>query len=213
MKKYLIILLFCCSAIYGQNIESFNADQLEKLEKILIDGKYDFNVYNLVRIEPNDADKSNNNYYDPVTFELIDLTGKENNFQGDSRENNLPRFELKKFDSLVSYKIINKDSIITLTTENENYPNITINLISNQLELIDFGYILNFEKEIIVNDNNNILQSGWAGFIWQKNIHHKGKKYVHSVTIGKTYDSNKVYFNIKTFINNKKMNFILISMN
>lgn len=203
--------MFCyCFILYGQNNDSINAIQIEKIEKILADREYKFNVYNLVK---NERIRSDNNQYDPETFELIDLTVKKNNFQGDSRENELPTFEIKKIDSLVPYKFISKDSIITLTSENENYPNFNININSNQLKLMESGHILNFEKEIIVEDNINILKSGWTGVAWSKDIYINGIKYRHSVTIGRTYDSNKIYFNIKTFSNTKKVNLILISVN
>jgi hypothetical protein len=111
-------------------------------------------------------------------------------------------------------KIIKKDSIIFLTTENKNFPNFTIKLISNELEVKGTGYILNLhlEKEIIVKDNNNILKSGWAGFRWQKDIYNRRIKYGNSVTIGRTYNLNKIYIEIKTFIDTKKINLFLISV-
>jgi hypothetical protein len=104
-KRCLIILLISYFVTYGQNKDSIKENQLEKLEKILIDGEYEFNAYNLVRNERNDGNKSNNYDFDPVTFEAIDLTKNKNHFQGDSRENELPSIEIKKLDSLVLYKI------------------------------------------------------------------------------------------------------------
>ncbi|HXJ99825.1 MAG TPA: hypothetical protein VNJ50_13310, partial [Gelidibacter sp.] len=167
----------------------------------------------LLQKQNNNGNKSNYNYFDPITFESIDLTKNKNEFPGDSREYELPSIDSKKLDFLVLYKIIKNDSSIILTTNNENFPDLTIKLTSNQLELMDSGYILNLEKEIIVKDNNNVLKSGWAGFRWQNDIYYKGRKYGNSVTIGRTYDFNKIYINIKTFINTNKINLFLISVN
>ena len=48
---------------------------------------------------------------------------------------------------------------------------------------------------------------------WKKDIHNNGRTYGHRVTLGRTDDSHKIYFNIKTFKNSKKVNLILISEN
>ena len=117
MNKCLIVLVFCCSAMYGQTKNDIDGNQTEKIEQLLVDGRYKFNDYDLAPIDRNGGRRSVDKEYHPVTLEYIDITRKNNNSQPYFNEDSLPSFEIKKLNYLAPYKISTKDSTITLTVK------------------------------------------------------------------------------------------------
>lgn len=184
-KIFLLILLsfwVIQSSIGQDKIYELNND----LRSILQDGQYSFNILKVKRNNPSNNSKK------------IDPEEIENEFS-DSDFQKLVTNDDAEIDitttGVIKFQISTIDSIIELRAIAINsFPIVSINLKSNIAKINNQE--LEFDRKVIVNDSNNILESKWNGFRWKIDRTTSTEIIKYKFTVGRIENSGKIYIEI-----------------
>lgn len=212
MKKLLFIFPLLLITVSQKNKNYTKLDPLEKLKNILLNGRHEFNVYELSRENKPSKNKRSNTYVNAETSEIFLLNKNSNDIKSVFEENQKNNLILKQLDYTINYNIIKSKSTIKLNSEDNRIPNLSFDLNTNNIKLQNVYKYLDFKKEIFVADSDNILNSEWSGFYWDSDIKIQERVYSNSVTLGVLKNHKKIYIKITTYENKNKKTFVFISV-